>query len=105
MLNVIAPAFAFVRLGLIDHSLRVTSTVADDAAASAVSVVSAVSLLLAEASPPGSSASRVLVEGVFARPVAEATPIAEPVMAIVATMPAHPSRYLRFFKSSRSLKD
>src|SRR5438105_14395324 len=103
MLNVTAPALALVTLGLIDHSLSVTSTVADDAVVSAVSVLSDVSLLSAEVLPLGSSASSVLVEGVFARPVADATPIAEPVIAIAATMPAQPKRCLRFFNSTSLL--
>ena len=97
MLNVIAPALTLFTLGTIDQSLSVTSTVAVDAP------VSAVSLLSEEALPPGSSASSVLVEGVFARPVADAMPIAAPVMAMAATMPAHPRRRLRLFNPTSLL--
>src|SRR5438132_12417423 len=93
MLNVTAPALALFTLVVIDHSASVTSTVPDEGPVGTVSVLS-------EAAFPPESSSRDAADGVFARPVADAMPIAEPVTAIATTMPAHPRRRLRFFNST-----
>src|SRR5437879_2639594 len=97
MLNVTAPALALFTLVVIDHSASVTSTVPDEGPVGTVSVLS-------EAAFPPESSSRDAADGVFARPVADAMPIAEPVTAIATTMPAHPRRRLRFFNSTSLLE-
>src|SRR5439155_653552 len=75
MLNVTATALALFTLVVIDHSASVTSTVPDEGPVGTVSVLS-------EAAFPPESSSRDAADGVFARPVADAMPIAEPVTAI-----------------------
>src|SRR5207244_6930202 len=97
MLNVTAPALALFTLVVIDHSASVTSTVPDEGPVGTVSVLS-------EAAFPLDSSSSDAADGVFARPVADAMPIAEPVTAIATTMPAHPKRRLRFFNSTSLLE-
>src|SRR2546428_14131710 len=97
MLNVTAPALALFTLVVIDDSDSVTSTVPDERPVGTVSVLS-------EAAFPPESSSRDAADGVFARPVAGAMPIAERVTAIATTIPAHPRRRLRFFNSTPLLE-